>query len=303
MRLPVRIVNAGWRTLSADAQRPAELAVRILFTDRLGVTRLADERRMPLPAPLPPDAAAVLAAPLGVPSWLRGGFVALLVYDGQGRPVPHGAASLTGFRYRNPAWRALTEGDDNWLSPLAQRARLLTRLPVPAMVGLPDAPRAEHVLGELLDVLVFAPLWGEAPADRAAPFPFAAPWPALAQIFHGFGLIGVVLAGWVCWDLARRALWIAGGATPRTPLLGWRLVPLSVGLLVLSGLFWNTLGSLHAVWGLFLLAGFTEGRHVLLAPPRRARASWPTLHWPRLPRLWPAARPRRRIRPAPRRKS
>ncbi|MBI3992478.1 MAG: hypothetical protein HY342_04330 [Candidatus Lambdaproteobacteria bacterium] len=307
--LPVRIVNAGWRTLSADARRPAELAVRILFTDRLGITRLADERRVPLRAPLPPEAASELQAPLAVPPWLRGGFVALLVYDGQGRPVPHGGDSLTGFRYRNPAYRPLTEGDDNWLSPLAQRARRLAQLPAQGPAGRLEAQRSEHLLGELLDVLVFAPLWGEGPPAGAGVFPFSAPWPALAQIFHGYGLIGVALAGWVCWDLVRRARWIAGRASRATPLLGWRLVPLAVGLLVLSGLFWNTLGSLHAVWGLFLLAGFTEGRHALLAPPLRVRAWWPAPHWPRLPRLWPAPRPRlwpaprprRRLRRAPRR--
>ena len=299
--LPVRIANAGWRTLSADAQRPAELVVRILFTDRLGIARLADERRVPLPAPLPPEATLEVLAPLDVPPWLRGGFVALLVYDGQGQPVRHGADSLTGFRYRNPAYRSLTEDDDNWLSPLAQRARLLAQLPALGVAVRPDPSRAEHVLGELLDVLVFAPLWGEAPAAGQDPFPFAAPWPALAQIFHGFGLIGLALAGWVCWDLVRRALWIAGRATPRTPLLGWRLVPLSVGLLVLSGLFWNTLGSFHAVWGLFLLAGFTEGRHALLAPPRRTRARREALRLPRWLRLWPAVRPRR-LRRAPRRR-
>jgi len=287
--LTVEVRNVGWQTLSLHPHQPAQLSARVLYTNPLGETRVAAEQAIPLPQPLPPEESVTLHLPLRSPPWLQQGFVSLRVTRGDGRPVEQAVGSAPGFRFRNPAYETLQDERDNRLSIAAERARTVQRLPVLTGSTAPDPHRLTNVVGDVLDSLVFSPLWGLNRPDTQAPL--ATPRPLLAQIFHRYGGIGLLLALWGLWGLLRRSWEIALHANRLEARLAWRFAALAVVLLILSGLSSPVLATWHAVWGLFLFAGFVESRHAMVVPPRRRRRPAPAR---------PAATTRTRKRARPR---
>jgi hypothetical protein len=117
--------------------------------------------------------------------------------------------------------------------------------------------------------------------------------PLLPSLLHQYGLIGLGLALWFAWRLLQRSIVCAERGE-----LGWQLLPLSLALLALAGLFTPALGSYHTHWAFFLLAGFLEGRYARKYPwptlrvaPRRPWLQLRSLH---LPLPWRMGAPRRR---------
>ncbi len=216
-----------------------------------------------------------MTLPVRVPHWVREGYLAWHVEAPAGAPVRLAEDSQAGFRFRNAGYRRLQLDRDNRLSALLARARDYSRHARPAAQQAPDAHSLFMVLGDAFDTLFFSPLWGEAERDAPGAHAFGAPRPFWLQLFHRYGLVALALALWAGWRVWRRAWRLAWSAEGDHARLTWALVPAALALLFLAGWFTPELGSYHALWAFFLLAGWVEGRHALMVPRPAPRRSAP----------------------------
>ncbi len=302
--VPVRVHNTGWNTLGGEGGAALRLGARILITPERGDTRIYDLGTVPVPGRLAPGDARQVVLSLQPPHWLREGYLAWYLVQGENAPVRLDDASQQGFRFVNTAFRRIAHDPENRLSVLAQRARAFAAEAEARPDRAPPAHTWSLVLGDVLDTVFFSPLWGEVEPAAAGHAPFGTPRPFLPALLHQYGLIGLALALWFAWRLLTRALAIAQGGGP-----AWQLLPLALLLLFAAALFTPVVGSYHGHWAFILLAGFLEGRYAQRHPPRAGLPTlrWPTLPWPRLPRLprWGrgAASPRRRATRRPARRT
>jgi hypothetical protein len=257
----LRLTNAGLVTVPNRPGRPLRLRARLLITPERGRTRAFDEEGVALAGGLAPGRSLQVTVPIRLPHWAREGFLAWRVEDGAGRGLRLASDSDLGFRFVNRGYRALERETENRLSALAKRARdfaLLTYVPE----GRQRNPHgAESLIGESLDTLLFSPLWGLGAGTDEKTLPFGTPRPFWAQLFQEYGMIGVALAGAFAWGMIRRSARIAARFLRAGERIGWQLVPMTGAVVVLIGFFSPVLGTYHAVWGLFLLSGYVEGRH------------------------------------------
>ena len=309
----LRVSNTGAFSLSS----PVFVFPRVLVTPARGPIRAADLEPVQLARALPAGDSVQVNVPVRVPPWFENGFLKWHVRYGNGTLAAPSESSAHGQRVVNAGHRALGEGRENLLSALAQRARDFeneTFVPVP---GQPAPVNAEKVVGDVLDTLLFSPLWGEAKGEggegqgegRGAGEwrPFPANRPFLTDLFAEFGLLGLAGLLYLWWVLVRRAQALGSRTSKPGARLSWSLVPPALAILAMLGLFSPALGTFHGQWGLFLLFGFVEGRYHRLFPSRpgaepgwreRADAALGWLRGLRLPE-WP--RPRSGIRwPGPR---
>lgn len=278
----LRLANTGWSELGGGGAQVLWLGARLTITPERGLSRTHDLKAVEIPGPIEAGETIVVEIPLRLPHWVKEGYLSWWLkdstgnYDNQaGQTLEWAEGSDSGFRFLNGEYRRLTRETENRLSSLAERARAYRDRTRPTGGARPNPDSAVMILGDLLDTLFFSPLWGEPGGDEhgggnqrgnepGGP-PFAASRPMALALFHRYGLLGLLLAGWVLWRLVNRTLRVAqrlgsaGGA-------GWRLAPLSIALLGVAGLFLPDLGSYHGHWALFLLAGWMEGRHARLYP-------------------------------------
>jgi len=301
----LRVSNTGAFSLSS----PVLVFPRVLVTPARGPIRAADLEPVPLARALPAGASVQVNVPVRVPPWVDNGFLKWHVRYGNGTLAAPSESSAQGQRFVNAGHRALGEGRENLLSALAKRARDLQN---ETFVPVPDQPApvsAEKVVGDVLDTLLFSPLWGEAKGDggegkgegrRARDWrPFPANRPFITDLFAEFGLIGLAGLVYLGWLLVLRARALEARTSKPGARLSWSLVPPSLAILAMLGLFSPALGTFHGQWGLFLLFGFMEGRYHRLFPARPgAEAGWreradAALGWLRDLRLpaWPRPRP------------
>ena len=289
--LTLEVVNPGPFDLALDAGQRVWVAPRLLIRPGGGETRAYPLARVALPGSLPAGERVALTVPLLLPPWASTGFLAWH-FEAEGLAAPRlGPRSAVGFRFRNPAFRDLKDSEDNLLTALAARSRTMARQALPPHATRRDLHGAEAMLGDVLDTLVFSPLWGQ-PAPYPKTAPFGGPRPFWLQLLAEYGLIGLMLALAAGWGLARRAGQLAYAARAGTPRLAWSLVVLAVGVIALTGFFSPVLGTYHGQWGLFLLFGFTEGRHDRFF----LRAGRPGGGGNALGRLWAALRARLAVR-------
>ena len=290
-RYTLRLANTGWGDLGGGGGQALRLGARLTVTPELGLSRTLDLKAVEIPGPIEPGETILMEIPLRLPHWVKEGYLTWWLKDSTdnngGKPIGLAEGSDPGFRFLNGDYRRLTRETENRLSSLADRARAYRDQTRPTGSTRPNPDNAVMILGDLLDTLFFSPLWGERGGQEQGSPPFATSRPAVLVLFHRYGLLGMLLAGWALWRLAKRALAVAqrlenaGGA-------GWRLAPLSIVLLGVAGLFLPDLGSYHAHWAFFLLAGWMEGRHARLFPANipgersrrrmrfRLRLPWPT---------------------------
>jgi hypothetical protein len=305
----LRVSNTGAFPLSS----PVLVFPRVLVTPARGPIRAADLEPLQLARALRAGDSVQLNVPVRVPPWVETGFLTWHVRYGNGTLAAQSEASAQGRRVVNADHRALGEGRENLLSALAQRARDFqseTFVPVP---GQPAPVNAEKVLGDVLDTLLFSPLWGEAKGDGGAAIgekrgeggdggdwrPFPANRPFITDLFAEFGLIGLAGLVYLGWLLVLRADALGSRTSKPGARLAWSLVPPSLAILAMVGLFSPALGTFHGQWGLFLLFGFVEGRYHRLFPTRPGtELGWRemvdgALGWLRglRPPAWPRPRP------------
>jgi hypothetical protein len=290
--LAVTVRNTGWSPLGSGAQGPLQIGLRYLVTPERGSTRTVESEDLVQVGALAPGETRALLLPVRLPHWVRDGYLTWRPQLADGSLVPLAGGSLPGFRFSNIGYRRLGLDADNQLSSLAARARSFQREARPPERRAPDAHSAAAVLGDVLDTVFFSPLWGErepGPPGSA----FTVQRPLLPSLLHQYGLIGLGLALWFAWRLLQRSIVCAERGE-----LGWQLLPLSLALLALAGLFTPALGSYHTHWAFFLLAGFLEGRYARKYPwptlrvaPRRPWLQLRSLH---LPLPWRMGAPRRR---------
>lgn len=254
--LRVSLLNTGWQSVGRNGEGPLTIAARLMVTPQRGLTRAYDAQRVTVPAGIAPGQTRTAWLHLRLPHWVKEGYLAWRIEDSRGRSLPLAKGSHPGFRFVNAGFRRLSHDPENRLSPLAERARAYRRETYPPIQPTVDSNGAERIVGEVLDTLFFSPLWGEAPSGSAGVSPLAAGRPFLPALFHRYGLIGVLLAGWFGWRLFDRAIRSANRASP-----AWQLVPVALLLLGTAALFSAAPGSYHALWAFFLLSGYVEGRH------------------------------------------
>ncbi len=278
--LRLQLTNEGVITLAGDPGRPLWLAPRLLVTPGRGETRAFDVGRAPVPGPLPPGKWVELELPVRLPHWAREGYLAWRLEDGERRGVRLTRDSELGFRFVNEDYRNFSREEGNYLSALGQRAR-----EAGAGTFVPEASRrdpdtAANLAGRALDSLFFSPLWGLAPVHGEKRYPFSAPGPFWAQLFQEYGIFGVIPALLFGIAVVRRSQRIGSQSLRFADRILWRLVPLMGVLVMLTGIFSPVLGSFHAIWGLFLLSGYVEGKYWHLFAQR------PELSKARTPRKW-----------------
>ncbi|MBI4082704.1 MAG: hypothetical protein HY423_08850 [Candidatus Lambdaproteobacteria bacterium] len=276
----VRVANPGPFTLEATPARPAWLFARVLIQPERSEAVTAIIARAPLTEVLVAGGAVELDLPLRLPPWADEGFLVWGVEAPSGTDLRLTDDSSLGFRFRNSHFRDLTQEPENVLSALAERSRDLLRSSEATATARGRLLRRDSALGDVLDTLVFSPLWGQRvdPARKAGPFLYqgsGAGRSFWAQLLHEYGLLGVLLAGWWGWRIAAQAAALGRAAPNAAGRLGWALAALSVFLLAFAGLFTPELGSYHGEWGLILLSGFTEGRHDQVFGARTRRALLP----------------------------
>ena len=278
-RYILRLANTGWSDLGGGGARALWLGARLTITPKRGLSRTHDLKAVEIPGPIEAGETIVVEIPLRLPHWVKEGYLSWWLKDSTGNrggeALVWAEGSDPGFRFLNGEYRRLTRETENRLSSLAERARAYRDQTRPTGGARPNPDSALMILGDLLDTLFFSPLWGKPGGNEhgredrrgnepGGP-PFAASRPMVAVLFHRYGLLGMLLAGWVLWRLANRTLRVAhrlegaGGA-------GWRLASLSIALLGVAGLFLPDLGSYHGQWAFFLLSGWMEGRHARLYP-------------------------------------
>jgi hypothetical protein len=302
------VTNAG----AFPLPRGAAVVPRLLVTPGRGSLRAHDLPPTPLPHSLGGRETVQVAVPVRLPSWAQEGFLSWQVQSADGRHASLTEDSALGLRFVNADYRSLADTRENLLSALAGRARAFRRETfVPETLG-PAPASAEKVLGDVLDTLIFSPLWGEAKTATVRGQAFPANRPFLPHLFAEYGLIALLLLLRLGWRAAGRAELLGLRTTKPGARLAWPLVPAALGFLGLLALFSPALGTFHGQWGLFLLVGFMEGRHDRLVPPKPA-ARWPVreglrlilerlerglervLAWIPRPR-WPGGFGRRRLR-------
>jgi hypothetical protein len=278
--LPVRVVNTGWTPLRASERAPIRVEALLVFTPRTGETRTHIAGEGWLRQVLEPGEGADLTVPVRLPPWVNSGYLTWLVQDFGGASIPLAAGMERGFRFSNAGFYGLDFAAENHLTALAARARALAHRE-PAAAASMRSPAIESLLGDAIDTLFFAPLWGHGPVLRPHPFPFDPARSLFLQLLHEYGLIGLGLGLWFYADLFRRSYQIAFTRHRGAVHLGWRLVPVAALLLAALGLFSGEAGRYHSLWGGFLLSGFVEGTYARLYPAAAARLPFrlPLLNW------------------------
>ncbi len=296
--LTLSVTNSGTRTLAP----PLRLLGRVMIPPVRGVARIYEGQPVVLTGRLRPGKSIEVTVPLRLPHFVRGGFLAWRLERADGTAVALTRDSDHGFRFVNTGYRSLSDETDNVLSALAQRARDFRHKTFAPEAESPPGPNIEKILGDMLDTLLFSPLWGEAknvppgtswPSRRA----FHDDRPFFPLVFSEFGAIGLILILWLLWTTARKADAVGTRTSGAAPRLGWQLVPVSLAMLFVLAIFSAAPGSHHVQWGLFLLIGYVEGRYERLFPPRAPirlrRTRWARLRLA-LPRFsWPVRRRRR----------
>jgi len=285
--LAVELRNVGWSPLGGSAAGPLVLGVRYLVTPERGPTRVLDGEHVAIPGTLRPGESRDVMLSVRLPPWMKDGYLTWRLELQDGSEVPLARRSLPGFRFHNPGFRRLALDPENLLTAMADRARSFRSDTEPPPMVTPDMDSAGNVVGDALDTLFFSPLWGER-EPSAAHHPFTVRRPFLLSLLHRYGLIGLGLVLWFAWRLLHRSMACAERGDP-----AWMLLPLSLLLLFLAGLFTPALGSYYSHWAFFLLAGFLEGRYARKFP-------WPALRLPPR-RAWRVRLPLPRRMGAPRR--
>jgi len=284
--LTLHVLNTGFEPLGR-VDEPVRVGLRVLATPARGETRVLEQPAHPLPHAPAPGEAAEITLGVQLPPWLERGYLTWRVERPDGTLVPLTSDSAPGLAVTNNTWRPLRDTLHNRLTPLAARARAWAALPTLPGTPVYTADGWERAVGSVLDALVFSPLWGLPPRVAAGDGPLVPHRSMWVQLFHHFGVLGLLLAAWVVVSTGRHALLLAhGAAADARP--GWQIVPLMLLILLAIGVFSGAPASYHATWGLFLLYGYAEGRVEALGltrrAPRRTPARTPRRARPRTPR-------------------
>ena len=282
----LRVVNTGWRTLGREGN-PMWIGARLHVSPERGGTRIHDSIRTRLPVRLKPGAEAEFAFPIRLPHWFSDGYLAWRVMDASGRPVPLHRNSHQGFRVTNAGYHALPLDPDNRLSILTGRSRAFLAQTDPAPSPRSQRDSWNFIIGSILDTALFSPFWGRAVSAREGVGPLSPSRPFLPDVFRQYGLLGVLLAGWFGWRLLSRAASLALKA-PEKSALGWRIVAVTGAVVAFMAMVSPAVGSYHAHWAFFLLAGYAEGSFARINPRQAPGAG---IGWrmripiPRFPRI------------------
>lgn len=273
--LLLKITNSGHTTLSPSSNTAFVPMLRL--KPEGGKAWAWDGEAVPLEHPLLPGKTWEITLPVRLPHWFKEGFFGWRIQT-KGAPIPLAAKSSVGFRVVNKNYWELSWDEENLLTPLAQRAddfSFQTYLPK-------DSDRenlkSERLIGELLDVLLFSPFWGLPEGRGKVSPPFSSPRPFWMELTTSYGLVALFLVLIILSRTHHKALKLASGAMQINARLMWGLIPVSLWLTALVGLFTPAPASYHGFWGLMILVGLVEGRFSQVFP----RA----LHTARTARSW-----------------
>ena len=258
-------LNTGWRKIGTQGKIPFQIAVRVLVAPQQGPLRYHDLARVPLSMTLAPGESATASLSLRLPAWFHEGFLFWRLENLAGEPYTLPRDANPGQRVINEDYQGLENDSENRLSILTQRSRTFQAETTPIKTQTRDSLKFTTVVGAVLDTLFFSPLWGmDAPLESAMS-PFSPTHPFWPDLFRRYGFLGFLLAAWFGWRLYGRAAFIAERSTGLTRL-GWRLFAISGVLTAVIGIFSPVLGTYHAHWAFFLLAGFVEGAYARVHP-------------------------------------
>lgn len=255
-----KLLNTGWRRIGTDGENPFQIVVRVLIAPQQGPLRYHDLARAPLALTLAPGESGTASLTLRLPTWFQEGFLFWRLENLAGQPYRQKEDSDSGQRVINDDYHDLEFDRENRLSILTQRSRVFQAETRPIKTQTPSKLKFTAVIGSVLDTLFFSPLWGlESPLESKMN-PFSPNRPFWPDLFRRYGFLGLMLAVWFGWRMFSHAAFIADRTTGLTRL-GWRMFAISGALVAVIGLFSPALGTYHAHWALFLLAGFVEGAY------------------------------------------
>lgn len=242
-----------------------QIGVRLHLNTRRGLVRSLDLPPLILSKPLQPGRSRPIDLPVRLPPWVREGYLTWWARDFHGKDISLSSESQGGFRFINGDFKRLELDPENRMTAFTQRARAFAGKTLPLGHQSPDPDSLNMVLGDLLDTLVFSPLWGKTHSRLARQTPFNANRPFWADIFHRAGFIGLGLAFWIWARLFLRTIRIAERIPfHQSPV--WQFLPISLVLLGLIGFISNNPASFHGVWAFFLLSGWVDGRYEAIFP-------------------------------------
>ncbi len=285
------LLNTGWRKIGNNGNFPFQIAVRVLVAPQQGPLRYHDLARTPLAMTLAPGESGTASLTLRLPTWFHEGFLFWRLENLEGQPYKPGRDSDPGQRVINDDFRELENDSENRLSILTQRARSFQAETRPIKTQTPKNLKIATVIGSVLDTLFFSPLWGLDSPLETEMSPFSPNRPFWPDLFRRYGFLGFLLAVWFGWRMVSHAAFIADRTTGLTGL-GWRLFAISGALVAVIGLLSPVLGTYHAHWAFFLLAGFVEGAYARIGPSsgtgkKQERAlALVFLSWPGMGKTW-----------------
>ena len=272
--LEVTLVNTGLVTLFGDGRDEGTLRPMLLISPERGETLVMAAEPLTITDPLAPGRTMETRLSVRLPHWARSGYLAWQVQQNEREVAPDDSGE-PGFRFVNRAFRDLTVTGENDLTSLAARAR-----EIHSKATLPEATSERrfsvfNMVGAQFDTLLFSPLWGLGAVDPGLQFVLDGHWPFWPRLLHDYGLVGLALGLWFLVRLIRMARAVAQREVQIAARMNWTLVQPVLMIVILTGLFSPVLGQYHGLWGLFLLAGFVEGRYDQWYRQRRPLAAMP----------------------------
>jgi hypothetical protein len=285
------LLNTGWRKIGNNGNFPFQIAVRVLVAPQQGPLRYHDLARAPLAMTLAPGESGTASLTLRLPTWFHEGFLFWRLENLEGQPYKPGRDSNPGQRVINDDFRELENDSENRLSILTQRARSFQAETRPMKTQNPTNLKIATLIGSVLDTLFFSPLWGMDSLLETKMSPFSPNRPFWPDLFRRYGFLGFLLAVWFGWRMYSHAAFIADRTTGLTGL-GWRLFAISGVLVAVIGFLSPVLGTYHAHWAFFLLAGFVEGAYARIGPSsgtgkkQEGALALVLLSWPGMRKTW-----------------